>query len=220
MLGTDLTPRALRWSLAALFAALLADFLEFVVDPASSGDGAKVVAAATEHHSRMVLAAILLLASAAFIVPAIFGLVRLLGRRGRSLGRIAMVLALLGALGHAALAAIYLLWSSMPAGTEANAALIAAIDRANDAGATAVLAPLIIAFPVSLVVFFAAMVRGAVVPRWVLAPALAAPVCAIVLHSTVAALVLLLVATCALAAAVLRGSRSDHRPVEAPPVPA
>ena len=219
MLRTNLTPRAIQLSLAALFAALLADLLEFWVDPASSGDGAKVVAAATEQHGRMVLAAILLLASAAFIVPAVFGLVGLLARRGRTLGRIAMVLALMGALGHAALAALYLLWSSMPA-AGSNAALVAAIDRANDAGSMAVLAPLIIAFPVSFVLFFAAMVRGGVAPRWVLAPALAAPVCAIVGHSTVAALVLLLVAACALAASVLRGHRPERRTADSPPVPA
>jgi D-alanyl-D-alanine carboxypeptidase len=205
MLRTDLSPRAIRLSLAALFAALLADLLEFLVDPVSSGDGAKVVAGATEQHGLMVLSAILLLASAAFVVPAVFGLVRLLERRGRTLGWTAMALAVMGALGHAALAASYLLWSSMPAGTGSNAALIAAIDRANDAGSMAILAPLIIAFPVCFVVFFAAMVRGGIAPRWVLAPALAAPVCAIAAHSTVAALALLLVASGALAVRVLRG---------------
>jgi hypothetical protein len=204
MIRSDFSRRATLWSLAALFAALLADLAENFVDPLSSGEGADVIAGAIDHHGRTVLSAILLLASAAFLAPAVFGLARLLKQRGRRIGQAAMVLALLGALGHAALGGICLFWAAMPAEGASNAELVAAIDRAREAGSMAILAPLLIAFPISLVTFFIGMVRGRLAPVWVLAPTVAAPVSAIVGGSdtvaTAIALGFLLVATSGLAA--------------------
>jgi hypothetical protein len=221
MIRSDFGRRAILWSVAALFTAMLADLAEALIDPISSGEGADVVVGTTEHHGRTVLAAILLLASAAFLTPAVFGLARRLEHRGRGIGRAAMVLALLGTLGHAALGGVYLFWAAMPAQGGNNAELVAAIDRANGAGSVAVLFPLLIAFPVSLVVFFVAMVRGRIAPLWVLVPALAAPVAAIVGGSdaaaTATALALLLVAASALAVRLLGEPRNQARPLHPSP---
>lgn len=212
--GNDSRRKTIVWSLAALFAAMLADLAQAVVDPVNSSEGARFVAGATDHHGRMVAAAILVLVSALCIAPGVVGLARLLERRGRYLGRAAMVLAYMGALGHAVLAGLYLVWAAMPAATGAQTELIAAIDRANESPSVAVLAPFIFAFPVSLVVFLVAMARGGLAPRWVLVPALAAPVVAAVGPGdepvpTVVALVLLLVASCGLAARLLAGTRLE-----------
>jgi hypothetical protein len=180
MFRSNFSRRPIVWSLAALFGALLADLAENFIDPLGSGDGADVIAGVTEHHGRTVLSAILLLASAAFLAPAVFRLARLVEHRGRRIGRAATVLALLGALGHAALGGIYLFWAAMPTETGSNATLVAAVDRATEAGSMAILAPLLLAFPISVVVFFIGTVRGRLVPVWLLVPVLGAPVAAIV----------------------------------------
>ena len=224
MLSGNVSRRTAVWGLAALVTAMLADLAETVIDPASSGKGAKIVAAATEHPGRMVLSGILLLVSAAFLLPGVFTLSRLLQGRGRNAGRAATILALLGTLGHAALGGIYLVWSAMAASSGGNAELIAGIDRANASASLAPLAVLFIAFPLGLVLTFIAMVRGRLAPRWVLVPALAAPVAAIA-HvggdtvSTVTALVFLLIASSALAISLFgrEGAESEPRPT---PVPA
>src|SRR5690349_21724274 len=62
--------RSVRWPLAALFGALLADLAETLVDPANSGASAKVYAAAAQHETRMIASAICLLLSSVFTVPA------------------------------------------------------------------------------------------------------------------------------------------------------
>jgi len=149
----------------------------------------------------MVGSGLLLLVSSALIVPGVLGVARALTDRGRRIGRAAAVLAVLGCMGHAALAALYLTWAELP-GAGSPAPLIAAIDRIVKASSFAMIAPLVIAFPLALVTVFIAVVRARIVPRWVLVPVLAAPVAAST--STAISLALLLTATCVLAARVLR----------------
>lgn len=213
MIRSDFSRKAIVWSLAALFAALLADLAETFIDPISSDKGAEVIAGATEHYGRTVLSAILLLASSAFLVPGLFGLARLLEARGRRLGQAARPLALLGALGHAALGGIYLFWAATPAEGASNAELVAAVDRFSESGSMAILAPLLLAFPISVVTFFIGMVRGRVAPVWVLVPVLAAPASAIVggtaIAATAIALGFLLVASGALAVRLLGVPRAE-----------
>ena len=201
----QLDRRTVPWAVGALVAAILADLAEVIVDPAPSGTAAQLVNAAAQDHARMVAAAIFLLASSAFIVPAAFGLVPTLRDHGRSIGRLAMALALLAALGHAALAALYLAFAALPGSGVSRAPLIAVIGAVNESSATALLFPLIMAFPLSLIALFVAMVRGRRAPRWVLVPVVAAPLAAIVAGSqhvvgTGVALACFLVAACALAA--------------------
>jgi hypothetical protein len=220
----NVSHRTIIWGLVALVAAMVADLLESLIDPASSGEGHDLVAAATNQHGRMVISALLLLASAAFLLPGVYTLNRLLDGKGRYGGRAATVLGLLGTMGHAALGGIYLIWSAMAADSGANGQLIAGIDRANQSASLAPLAVLFIAFPLSLVVTFVAMVRGRLAPRWVVVPAIAAPVAAIAsiggdAVATETALVFLLIATVALAVNLLARPASESEP-RSVPVPA
>ena len=61
--------RTALWGAAALIAAMVADLVETVIDPASSGEAAGVFHAAVQHHTLMVLCGYLLLASAIFVSP-------------------------------------------------------------------------------------------------------------------------------------------------------
>jgi hypothetical protein len=199
--------RLARWSAVALIATVIADLAEDLIDPAPSGKAAEIFSAASHHHGAMIGSAALLLLTSLLIVPAVYGLVRALGDRGRRVGRAATVLGLMGALGHAALAALYLGWAAMPSARTDEAEMIAVIERMSDSASFALLLPLILAFPLALVVLLVAMVRGRIAPRWVLVPALAAPVAAAVAPgggaaATAAALGCFLIAAIAVAAQV------------------
>jgi len=206
------TLRTMRWPLAALFGALLADLAETLVDPANSGASAKVYAAAAQHETRMIASAIFLLLSSLFIVPAVFGLTRPLVARGRVFGRVACGFALLGAMGHAALSMLYLVWIQLPKGGADRAEMLALLDRITSAGPTAIVMPLLIAFPFAFLALFGTLVRARVVTKWVLAPVVAAPLCAIFVPgpdaaATSAALGCFLVAAAWLAVALVAPAR-------------
>jgi hypothetical protein len=198
--------RTAKWALAALFGAMLADLGEFIVDPANSDKAGKIYAAASAHHGRMVAAAAFLLVSSLLIVPAVFGLARLMRERGKGLGIAARVLAVMGAMGHAALATTYLVWAELPSPHADPAQMVAAIDRVVNSSSLGILFPLIIAFPLALVVFFIGTVRARIAPRWLLVPVLAAPVVAGA--SQAAALALLLGCATVLAVVLLRSSQA------------
>ena len=201
--------RALRWGSVLLIATLLADLFEYLIDPTGDGSATKLLDAASHDHGRMIASAIALLATSVLVVPAVFVLVRTLEDRGRRIGRAAAGLALFGAIGHAALAALYIGWAALPSPEASSEQLIAAIDRMTDSAWFALLLPFIVAFPLSLVATFIALVRGRVAPRWTLAPVLAAPVAAFAFPGsdttkTGVALVLLLIAAGGLAARAFR----------------
>lgn len=180
-----------------------------LLDPANSGKTTAVYTGAAEHPTRLLVCAVLLLLTS-LIVPGVWGLTRPLTGRGRVLGRIAAVLALFGALGHAALAMLYLVWIQMATGNADREQMLALIDRINNAGSTAIMFPLIIGFPLAIVALFGALVRARVASRWVLVPVVAAPLSAIlvpqVILSTGGALVCLLVATALVVVGLRDGS--------------
>jgi hypothetical protein len=216
---------ALRLGALALIGALCADLVEYVVDPVNTSAAEKVYEAAVQEHGRMIAAAIALLASAVLIVPAGFLLSTALDGRGRVIGRIAGALALLGGIGHGALAAVYLMWAGMPGEAADRDEIIAALDRVNESSAVLVMAPLAIAFPLSLVAIVVAVVRARIAPRWILVPTLAAPVVAIVgpgssAVSTSIAIVLLLVAAVVLAGRAFQLDRPGGEIGDSTPVPA
>lgn len=72
----------------------------------------------------------LLLATAA-IVPGVFWLTRGIHERGRVAARVACVLAVMGALGHAALAAFYLVVEQTPKGGADARQMMDLLDRAT-----------------------------------------------------------------------------------------
>jgi hypothetical protein len=202
--------KALRWPLVALFGALLADLFETLVDPVNSGVSQKVYTGAA-HEGRMIASVVALLLTA-LVVPAVWGLTRPLTGRGRILGRIAACLALLGALGHAALSMLYLVWIQVPKGEADRAAMIALLDRITNAATTGIVVPLFIAFPLAFLALYGSYVRARIASRWILVPVVAAPLCAALIPAgdavkTSVALVCLLTA----AVGVVIGIRSASR---------
>ena len=94
------------------------------------------------------------------------------------LGRVAACLALLGALGHAALSMLYLVWIQVPKGEADQAAMIALLDRITNAATTGIVVPLFIAFPLAFLALYGSYVRARIASRWILVPVVAAPLCA------------------------------------------
>lgn len=208
--------RPALWGAAALIAAMVADLVETVIDPASSGEAARVFHATVQHHTLMVLCGYLLLASAIFVLPGVLLLTSDIRARGSRLGTTAVVLGFMGALGHTALATAYLAWASMPGERADDPQVMAALDRMMSSAAIAPLAIGFIAFPLGIIATHGALLRARVSPRWLLAPVLAAPVAAILspggdVVGTAVALVLLLIATAVVAVRIAGGStaRSD-----------
>jgi hypothetical protein len=192
------------WAIAALIGAMVADLAETIIDPANSGNATKIYDAAVDQHGRMVLSAGLLLVSSALIVPGVNGVVGMLGGRARRLGVAARVFALLGAIGHGALAGVYLMWASIPGGDATRAQLIDVIDRMNNSPSLVLIFPLFIAFPVALLVTYGAAVKAGQAPTWVLGAAAAALALAVVQpvsdrFSTSAALICLIAAALGIA---------------------
>lgn len=164
----------LRWGVAALAGAMAADLAETLVDPANSGNATKIYDASLHHHGAMVLSAGFLLLSSVLIVPGVIGIVRSFEGRARWLGRAAQTFALLGAIGHGALAGAYLMWAAMPGGAASRAQMVDAIDRMSNSHALVMIFPLFMAFPVALLTTFTAAVRAGKAPKWVLGTAAAA----------------------------------------------
>lgn len=202
-----------------LIAAMLADFAETVIDPASSGEAADVANAGLHHHGQMVLCGYLLLASAVFIFPGVFLLTRGLRQRGRRLRSVAVGFGFLGALGHTALATAYLVWAAMPAKGADQAQAVAMLERMMSSASLAPLAIGFIAFPFAIVTTLGALVRARVAPKWLLIPVIAAPLSAIVafggdVAATSTALTLLISSTAVVAVRVARGTPSATGAVE------
>ena len=215
------------WGAAALIGAMLADLVETVVDPASSGEAAKVYQASVEHNGLMVICGYLLIASAVLIFPGVLLLARSVHGRGRRVAKAAIGISFfVGALGHTALGAAYLAFAAMPGSSADEAQVVATLERMMGSATLAPLAIGFIAFPVALVTLFAALIRARVAPRWVAVPLVAAPVAAIAapggdVVGTTAALLLLLLSASVVTTRIARGtrartyeSRRDHRELQ------
>ena len=162
--------KAIRRGAILLAATTVVVIAETIIDPANTDKAGKIYDAAAAHPGRMIGSAYLLLLSAALVVPAVFGLVRTLDGRGRTAGRIAAGAAVLGAMGHSALAGLYLFWSQRPKGNGTREQMVPLVQRFNDSGAVAGLFPLILAFGLAFLVLFVAMHRARITPRWLIVP--------------------------------------------------
>jgi hypothetical protein len=220
--------RTALWGAAALIGAMLADLAETVLDPASTGEGAKLYQAAVERHGLMVLCGYLLIASAVLVFPGVLLLARSVQARGRRVAKAAVGLSFLGAVGHTALGTAYLAFAAMPGRGADEAQVVAMLERIMGSASLAPLAVGFIAFPLALVTLFAALVRARVAPRWVLVPVAAAPVAAIAapgggVAGTTTALVLLLLSAAVVTTRIFRGpptGEPSRGRSEAHPVPA
>jgi hypothetical protein len=211
--------KAVRRGAALLVAATVAVIAETFIDPANSDDAAKIYNAAAAHPGRMIGCAYLLLLTAALIVPAVFWLVRPLDGRGRTAGRVAAAAAVLGAMGHSALAGLYLFWSQLPKGNGTREQMVPLLERFSNSAAIAGLFPLIVAFGVAFLMVFIAMHRAGVTPRWLIVPVVLGFVADVAGASSVAVeaifTTVLAMAVAILAASVLRGRRAPEAAVGA-----
>jgi hypothetical protein len=209
--------KAMRRGALMLVATAAVIIAETLVDPANSDSAGKIYKAAAAHPDRMIASAYLLLLSAALICPAVSGLVRTLQGRGRTAGRIAVGAAVLGALGHAALAGLYLFWSQLPKRNGTREQMVPLLQRFSDSAAVAGLAPLIIAFGVAFLLVFVALHRARITPRWLIVPVVIGFLVDVGRTSSVAteaiSFALLTFVVGALAVSVLRDPRGAQRPV-------
>jgi hypothetical protein len=138
-----------------LAGALLADVAEYLLDPMNGDAGTTVYDAAVQHPGRLVASAVALLVSAFLIVPAV---------RGLALGRVPTALSILGSMGHAALATLYLVWTQLPEGGRGE--MVALVERVNSAGSMMLVGVLVISFALTFLAVTIAMARARIVPVW------------------------------------------------------
>jgi hypothetical protein len=115
----------------------------------------------------LLAAKLLLLLSTALFLPAVFGLLHVLRRRGAALGHVGAGFGVLGALGHMALVFHTLILLSMPGGDGAE--MRALLDRIDQGPAFKVVFPLLLSFGLAVLLLGIAAWRAQVLPWWGLA---------------------------------------------------
>jgi hypothetical protein len=142
------------------FSALL--LVEDRLDPTSD---VSFYEAATTNPGLLTASALALLGSAVLTVPAIAGIVYLTGDRGAVLARAGGFFALLGALGHTALAVVYLMMRSLVDGDRSQ--MVAFEDRINADTSLGIIATvLLLSFGVGLALLAWAAWRAGVIGWW------------------------------------------------------
>lgn len=163
--------RLRRWTAGAaliVFPALLVP--QALIDPTGTGTGADMVRAASESRGTLIASALLLMVSALLMIPAVTAVLHQARDRGAAVGNVGATLAVLGGLGHFAIAMFYLI--SLPLDGGDPALMVAYVDRLNETAAIgAVVFPLILCFGLGVAVLPWAAWRAGAVPVWV--PALA-----------------------------------------------
>ena len=143
-----------------------------------SSDDAGFYAAALTHPNELLYSALLLLASAVMTVPAIGGILHQARDRGARLAEFGALFTLLGALGHTALAVMYLEMRSLAGGDAAE--MVALETRFNSDPALGIVAmTLILSFGLGLTLLAWSAWRAGIVGWW--APALTTSV--VLLHA-------------------------------------
>jgi Domain of unknown function (DUF4386) len=142
------------------FSAML--LVEDRLDPTS---GVSFYEAATTHPGLLTASALSLLASAVLTVPAIAGIVAQARDRGAVLARLGGFFALLGALGHTALAVLYLMMRSLAGGDRAQ--MVAFEDRINADTSLGIIATvMLLSFGVGLALLAWAAWRAGMIGWW------------------------------------------------------
>lgn len=153
----------------ALIAAPAALLISEVTDRGSN-NSAQLISYAAQHPGLAVLSNAFLLLSSALLVPAAFAVLHLARDRGRRFAEAGAVLAVLGALGHAAFVGFSSVVLNTPQGDHAQ--MVALLDRVNHSPALAPVAVCIFAFALSLPLLMIGAWRAGLVPVYV--PAMAA----------------------------------------------
>jgi hypothetical protein len=142
------------------FSALL--LVEDRLDPTS---GVSFYEAATTHPALLTASALSLLGSAVLTVPAIAGIIAAARDRGAILARVGGFFALLGALGHTALAVVYLTMRSLAGGDRSQ--MVAFEDRINADTSLGIIATvLLLSFGVGIALLAWAAWRAGLIGWW------------------------------------------------------
>ena len=142
------------------FSALL--LVEDRLDPTS---GVSFYEAATTRPGLLTASALSLLGSAVLTVPAIAGIISSARDRGAVLARVGGLFALLGALGHTALAVVYLMMRSLTGGDRAQ--MVAFEDRINADTSLGIIAMvMLLSFGVGLALLAWAVWRAGMIGWW------------------------------------------------------
>lgn len=203
-----------RVTAASYLGAGVALFGSEVADPSRTGKPAELARLAIDSSERMVAGAVLLTVSSALLVVGALGSARLVRGRGRRLVHVGAGMSVLGAMGHMAYATFVLILTALPATAADRSELQMLVERIDGSTAVnAVVLPLILSFALGMLVLQVGLVRGRVVPGWVLAPVTAAILIEVAhLGTTAAALAkqsLALAAVAVVAASVWRLSDRD-----------
>jgi hypothetical protein len=155
-----------RLSGLALIAAPTLLLVSEVLSPELSDDGAESLAVIAAQPGRLTGWIWLGIASAVLLIPAVFGLVHLLRRRGRVVGGIGAALAVVGSVGYAVHQALFLQLPTLLAGDRAEMAAL--YERQGESAVFAVVTFLVFLAPLllGLLLLGVGLYRGGVAPLW------------------------------------------------------
>ena len=155
-----------RLSGLSLIAAPTLLLVSEVVSPDLSDDGRESLAVIAAQSGRLTAWIWLGIASAVLLIPAVFGLVRLLRRRGGVVGGIGAALAVVGAVGYAVHQGLFL---QLPTLLDGDPAEMAALyERQGESAAFAVVTFLLFLAPLlfGLLLLGIGLYRGGAAPLW------------------------------------------------------
>jgi Domain of unknown function (DUF4386) len=145
-----------------------------LVGPRTPSDAAGTYAAVAADQGGMIATSVLLLVSSLFLVPAVWGILRVLRERGATLGHIGGALAIVGALGHVAVMTYQLALVEMTKAGDREA-MVALIDRLDSSPVVGVIVfPMILSFALGLLILAVALWRARFVQGWAAALVLGA----------------------------------------------
>jgi hypothetical protein len=150
----------------SLIAAPLVYLVAIVALPDLPDDPTAMLAAIAANRERTVVAALLLMLSSVLFLPAFVGLIHLLRDRGVVLGHLGGGLALLGALGHIAVATHWLVYVQMTMGGADQTQMVALMNRIEGDPAWLPITPTLAGIDIGFLLLGIGLWRARVVPRW------------------------------------------------------
>jgi hypothetical protein len=151
--------------------ALVAE--EFVDDGAQNS--AQLYDVVATNPNSLIVQALLLIVSSVFLIPATVGIVHLVRRRGVTFVHVGAFFAILGALGHVAIATHNLLITGVS--VSAKAEMVAFLDFVEEGGgAIGIVFPLVMSFGAGMVLLAIGAFRARLAPAWALGAVVAAVV--------------------------------------------
>jgi hypothetical protein len=150
----------------SLIAAPLVFLVFWVALPDLPDDPTAMLAAIAANGGRTMVAALLLMLSSVLFLPALVGLIHLLRDRGIVLGHLGGGLALLGALGHIAVATHFLVFVQMATDVADQAQMVALMNRIQGDPAWLPITLTLAGFDIGLLLLGIGLWRARVGPRW------------------------------------------------------